>query len=270
LLGSAVHGRAVARGVPVVALSHGEWDVTDPASCRGVMAEHEPDVVVNCAAYTRVDDAEADVVTAFRVNRDGASNVAQAAADRGALLVQVSTDYVFDGPRETPWTEDDLPSPGGAYATSKWEGEEAVRSVTERHLIVRTGWLYGRGGRNFVDTIRRLAAERDTLRVVCDQRGRPTWTESLAETLLDLAELECVGTLHACDRGTATWAELAEAVVGLSGLSCRIEPVSTEEWGAAAPRPSYSVLALERAEGVLKRRFPTWRQSLESHLSEEP
>jgi dTDP-4-dehydrorhamnose reductase len=165
---------------------------------------------------------------------------------------------------------EDAPAPLSAYGRSKLAGEAAVRAVGGPHLVLRTSWLYGAGGRNFVDTIRTLAATRDELRVVCDQTGRPTWSASLARTLLDLLHAGARGTLHACDSGVASWFELAEAVVRGCGCSTRLVPVTAERWGAPAPRPTRSVLDLEETEAILGRPLPHWRTSLEAYLKGNP
>lgn len=271
LLGTAATAVAVDRGYDVVACPESELDVTDPEDCSRVLAREAPEVVVHCAAYTAVDRAETERETAFAVNERGARNVARAAAAVDALLLYPSTDYVFGGERSgRPWAVDDPPAPSSVYARSKWAGEEAVRHSAHRYLIVRTSWLYGPGGTNFVDTICRLAATGRELRVVDDQRGRPTWAPGLASTLLDLLEAGARGTLHVADRGTATWYALARAALALAGIDGRIHPVSTDAYGAAAPRPSYSVLDLADAEQVLGRSFPHWRTQLRRHLSDRP
>jgi dTDP-4-dehydrorhamnose reductase len=266
LLGSAVTAEARRRGDQVTAAGRERLDVRDRGACRAVMRAAAPDVVVHCAAYTDVDGAEVHEELALEVNRDGVRNVMEAAGDVGAVVVYPSTDYVFDGRARQPYREDHPSSPLGAYGRSKLAGEEVVRAAGDEHLVLRTSWLYGAGGRNFVDTIRRLAGERDELRVVGDQRGRPTWSASLAVALLDLVHAGGRGTLHACDAGDASWDELAGAVIDLLGLGARLVPVTTAEWGAAAPRPTFSVLALERAEALLGRPFPHWRESLRTYL----
>jgi dTDP-4-dehydrorhamnose reductase len=200
------------------------------------------------------------------VNRDGTRRVAEAARDAGALVVFPSSDYVFDGHATRPYRVTDPPAPRGVYASSKLAGEEAVRSTGARHLVIRTSWLYGAAGRNFVDTIRGLGGDRDEIRVVCDQRGRPTWARSLATTLLDLVEGGASGTVHASDSGSATWDELARATLELVGARARVVPVSTETYGAAAPRPAYSVLDLAETEALLGRPLPHWRTSLAAYL----
>jgi dTDP-4-dehydrorhamnose reductase len=245
-------------------------DVRDASRCARAVEEGEADVIIHCAAYTDVDGAEGDERQAMEVNRDGARNMADAARAQRSLMIYLSTDYVFDGRASRPYEETDQPNPLGVYGRSKLAGEEAVRGVRGRHLIVRTSWLYGGGGSNFVDTIRNLARERSELRLVADQRSRPTWSRSLARTLLDLAASGVTGTIHGCDSGTASWYELAQAIKAMKGLSVQLVPIPAAEWKAAAPRPLYSVLNLEKAEGVLNRSLPPWEESLQSYLGESP
>lgn len=267
LLGTAVTAACLDRGYVVAPCSESELDVTDPEGCSRVMAREAPDVVVHCAAYTAVDRAEQEAEAAFAVNEDGARNVARAATAVDALVLYPSTDYVFggeDGGR--PWAIDDQPAPQGVYARSKWAGERAVRRHGRRYLVVRTSWLYGPGGSNFVDTICRLARAGEELRVVDDQRGRPTWAPGLASTLMELVEAGAEGTLHVADDGTTTWYELARSALALARIEGRVLPVSTADYGAAAPRPACSVLDLSEAERILGRSFPHWRTQLRRHL----
>lgn len=266
LLGQAVTAEAGARGHTVVPLDSGALDVTDRDRCLSVLETLRPDRVVHCAAWTAVDRAERETCQAFAVNRDGTRNVVHASEAVGARLLYPSTDYVFDGTANRPYAPGDPTNPLGVYGRSKLAGEEAVRDGGTDHLVVRTSWLYGAGGGNFVDTIRRLAAERDELSVVGDQTGRPTWVASLARGMLDLLEVEATGTVHLSDAGTATWVELARAVLEITGLEACIVPVTTAEWGADAPRPPYSVLDLDATEALLGRPLPHWRTSLEAYL----
>ncbi len=270
LLGRAVVREASRRRHTVVAATRDVLDVTDGEACTWTMIAHRPDVVVHCAAYTAVDRAESEPDEATAVNRDGTRNVVDAADAVGARVVYPSTDYVFDGAARTPYRPHAPTAPLSVYGASKLAGEEEVRrsADAEHHLIVRTSWLYGDGGPNFVDTVRGLAARGRELRVVADQRGRPTWSATLAETVLDLLDRGASGTLHACDAGTASWFELAEAVTRLAGTPATLVPVSAEDYGAPAPRPSYSVLDLADTEAVLGRPLPDWTRSLERYLDE--
>jgi dTDP-4-dehydrorhamnose reductase len=259
MLGQRVVAEAQARGHEVRGTDLPELDLTDLDAVRRFVAQVGPDAVVNCAAYTDVDRAEADEDTATTINAVTAANLATAAP----YLVHVSTDYVFAGDATEPYTESSEPSPRTAYGRSKLAGEEAVQRTSNGHAIVRTAWLYGATGKNFVDTILGLAADRDELRVVDDQVGSPTWTGHLAPALLDIAESGGGGVFHAAGAGRCTWFELASRAVELTGASCRIDPCTTDEFPRPAPRPAFSVLASER--GVT---LPPWEDGLDGHLKE--
>ncbi|MCK5653475.1 MAG: dTDP-4-dehydrorhamnose reductase, partial [Gemmatimonadetes bacterium] len=209
LLGTELVDRASRLGLEVHATDIDEMDVTDRGAVESVVGSLEPEVILHCAAYTAVDRAEEEPDAAMRVNRDGTRNVARAAAAAGSLLVYLSTDYVFDGEKRSPYLPEDPPNPQGAYARSKLAGEEETAAAGGEWLMVRSGWLYGSGGKNFVDTILGMAEERGSVKVVSDQKGRPTWAGSLAPTVLDLLATGARGIYHVADRGEATWLELA-------------------------------------------------------------
>ncbi len=268
LLGTELVDRASRLGLEVHATDIDEMDVTDRGAVESVVGSLRPEVILHCAAYTAVDRAEEEPDAAMRVNRDGTRNVARAAAEVGSLLIYLSTDYVFDGEKRSPYVPEDPPNPQGAYARSKLAGEEEAQSAGGEWLVVRSGWLYGSGGKDFVDAIVTAAREGRKLRVVSDQRGCPTWVGSLTPALLDLIEGGARGIFHVTDRGEATWHELAEMALALAGIDAEVAPVSTEEWGAPAPRPEYSVLDLEKAESFLGNLMPRWQDSLRHHLEE--
>ena len=255
------------RGVPTTAMERGELDVTRAADVRRAVAAVRPTTVLHCAAYTAVDRAESDESTAFAVNEAGTANVARAAAAVGALVVYPSTDYVFSGDAETPYRPGDPTGPLSVYGRSKLAGERAVRRSGARCLIVRTSWLFGPGGRDFVDVVIERSRRGASIRVVHDQTGSPTWTMELAPALLDLASSGREGVFHLAGRGQATWWELACETLRLDGLAqSRVEPVTTKEYGAPAPRPRSSVLDTSDAEAALGRALPCWRNSLAEHL----
>lgn len=256
-------------GHDVIALSRAELDVTEAARVGEAVAGVRPDVVVQCAAYTDVDGAESDEARAFEVNADGARRVAQACALAGARFVYPSTDYVFAGDASSPYPPDAPIHPINAYGRSKAAGEDAARAA-DSWLVVRTAWLYGDGGRNFVRTmIERARAIRDgsvdgPLRVVEDQRGAPTWTHTLADALVRLLDADVPsGVYHATCRGETTWYGLARAALRLAGLGeVAVEPVGSGAFPRAARRPAYSVLELEGTEGSTGP-LPHWREALE-------
>jgi dTDP-4-dehydrorhamnose reductase len=267
MLGQAVATAATRLGHDVIALSRAELDVTDSEHVRRVVAAAEPRAIVNCAAWTDVDGAETAEAAATAVNGEGAGNVARAAAETGARLVHVSTDYVFDGSKSVPWVESDPVAPIGAYGRSKLIGEELVAAAGGEHAIARSAWLFGAGGRNFVDTMLALGGERDEVSVVTDQVGSPTWTGHLAEALVELAERRGdVGIFHAAAAGACSWYDLAVEVFDRAGVRCRVLPTTAERFARAARRPAYSVLGTERdATPVL----PPWQQGVAAYLSEK-
>jgi dTDP-4-dehydrorhamnose reductase len=235
-----------------VALTHAELDVTDRDAVREAIGPG--DLVFNCAAWTDVDGAEAHEQAATRVNGDGARNVAEAAD----TVVYVSSDYVFDGRKGAPYVESDAPAPLSAYGRSKLAGERATAAANPRHFVVRSSWLFGAGGRNFVETMLGLGPE---VRVVDDQVGSPTFTGHLAEALLRLAETEEHGVHHMAASGSCSWFEFAREIFARAGVDTRVEPCSTEEFPRPAPRPAYSVLGSERGHSL-----PDWREGLDAYL----
>jgi dTDP-4-dehydrorhamnose reductase len=265
MLGRAVAGSAVRRGHDVRAATRAELDVTDADAVRRAVLEQRAEAVVNCAAYTDVDGAESDRTSADAVNRLAAGYVAAAAAEAGAAIVHVSTDYVFDGSKREPWLESDPTGPLGVYGETKLAGEQAVAQVNPAHAIVRTAWLYGAGGRNFVDTMLALGAQREEVSVVCDQIGCPTWTGHLADALVALAERPLrSGIHHVAAAGSCSWNELACEVFDRARIDCRVLPATSEQFPRPARRPAYSVLGSERADPL---RLAPWRQGLAEYLA---
>lgn len=261
MLGHRVADVARERGHAVRGTDLPELDLTDAAAVERFVGEVAPEVIVNCAAYTDVDGCEADEPLATRVNGDAAGNVARC----GVRVVHVSTDYVFPGDARRPYVESDEPGPRTAYGRSKLAGEHAVREASEGHAIVRTAWLFGEGGTNFVDTMLRLGAERDEVSVVFDQVGSPTWTGHLAPALVDLAERDAAGVFHATGGGACSWFELAIEAMRLRELDCRVVAVTTDEFPRPAPRPAFSVLETEREDGV---ELPDWHEGVAEHIKE--
>jgi dTDP-4-dehydrorhamnose reductase len=255
------------RGNQVAARSRAELDVTSVQQVADALSSFRPDVVVQCAAYTDVDGAEQEQEQAYRVNALAAGVVAEHCQRVGALFVYPSTDYVFSGDGTTPWKPRDQPDPVNTYGYSKWRGEQAARTG-EGVLVVRTSWLYGEGGKNFVDTISRLALERDQLRVVDDQIGLPTNTATLASVIADLVEAKQTGIFHASDAGEPiSWFDFARAVLQLRSRETEVVPVSTAAFPRPARRPSYSVLDFQETEEQLGRALPHWRDSLRRYLT---
>ena len=265
MLGRAVVDAAGRLGHEVRGCVRAELDVTDAGATRRAVVAARPHAVVNCAAYTDVDGAEADWQAADAVNAGGAGNVASAAAEAGAFVVHVSTDYVFDGSKREPWVESDRVAPLGVYGETKLAGERAVAAATPAHAIVRTAWLFGAGGRNFVDTMLALGAQRDEVSVVTDQVGCPTWTVHLARALVELAERPGeTGLHHIASSGSCSWNELALEVFERAGIDCRVLPATSEQFARPARRPAYSVLGTERRHGLV---LPRWQDGVAQYLA---
>jgi dTDP-4-dehydrorhamnose reductase len=265
MLGRDVASAAAAAGHDLTALGHGELDIADGAAVAAAVSEARPDAVLNCAAWTDVDGAEANAEHAFAVNGPGAGNVARAAADTGAWIIQVSSDYVFSGDKRSPYVESDPTGPRSQYGRGKLAGERAVaRAAPAQHTIVRSSWLFGAGGRCFPATILRAGAQRDQLTVVDDQVGCPTFTGHLAPALMALAEDPILGLAHVAGGGSCSWYSFAKEIVRLAGLGCEVVPGTTAELRRPAPRPAYSVLGSEREGGP---RLPAWHEGLEAFLA---
>lgn len=242
-------------------------DITDPSMVGKIIGETRPDAVINCAAYTRVDDCETHRKEAFSINADGALNLAVACMEHDAKMVQISTDYVFDGTKGAPYLEEDMPNPLSVYARSKWEGEQAVRGRLENHLVVRTSWLYGENGPNFVDTMLRLAGEKDELRVVNDQKGCPTYTADLALAIEALIKADATGTYHVVNGEVCTWYEFAIEILRLRGIATPVVPILTKDFPRPAVRPHYSVMDTGKLLADTGIRMRPWREALKQFLN---
>lgn len=246
-----------------------DLDITDPDAVVALVVDNRPDIVINSAAFTNVDGCEAQPQACWAVNATGAGNIARACLACGETsLIQISTDYVFDGTARTPYHEDDPVAPLGEYGKSKYAGEAEVRAaLPDRHLIVRTAWLFGSHGQNFVKTMLRLGRERDELTVVNDQTGGPTYAGHLATALKSLAEnrMGDPGVYHMTGAGHSTWYEFAAEIFRLSGVEVDLRHTTTEAFNAPAPRPAYSVLANTRAPEIV---MPHWRDGLIECLRE--
>jgi dTDP-4-dehydrorhamnose reductase len=251
-----------------------DFDITDREQVLRTLVPLNPDAIVNCAAFTHVDGCETQEELATRVNGHGPGFLAEAARESGARLVHVSTDYVFDGKKRDPYREDDSPAPLSAYGRSKLFGERAIQeSGLESFYILRTSWLYGPGGRNFVETIVRLAAERDELRIVADQFGTPTYTGDLTEAILRLLNGDTPhGIYHFSNSGSCSWYEFTQEIVAelkkRASLKVeRIMPIATDEYPLPAARPAYSVFSKEKYCRATGLDIPTWQESLKNYLA---
>jgi dTDP-4-dehydrorhamnose reductase len=266
MLGRSLMRALVAAGHEAVGLTHGDADVTRLDALRHPLKVLGPDWIFHLAAFSRVDECETRVDHAHLVNGLGARNAAQAAAEAGVAILAISTDYVFAGDGTRPYREYDPVGPHSVYGASKLAGEMAVREVTSRHVIVRTAWLYGHGGTNFVDTILARARKGEPLRVVDDQRGSPTSTSDLAQALLKLAGAGQYGTYHCTNAGECTWHDLAVHALARAGLAAPIERIDSATLARPARRPAYSVLSNLMFEHVTGHRMAHWQDAVDRYL----
>jgi dTDP-4-dehydrorhamnose reductase len=264
MLGLDVVRAAEAAGHEVIALPRGGLDITDRAAVERAVSAEGPEAIVNCAAWTDVDGAEEQEAAAHTVNAAGAGHVAGAAAAAGVRLVHVSTDYVFDGRADRPYVESAVTSPMSAYGRTKLAGERAVAEAGGRPVIVRSAWLFGVGGGNFVATMLALADGRDHVSVVTDQIGSPTWTGHLAPALVALAEQQQQGLMHVAGSGACSWHELASEAFRRAGVACEVRETTTAAMPRPAPRPAYSALGSDRQDAP---RLPDWREGVAGYLA---
>jgi dTDP-4-dehydrorhamnose reductase len=267
---SGLLGRALMRewsGDEVVGLTSQDADIRDAAQVQSAIQGTRPQWVVLAAAYTDVDGAESNPDLAFSVNRDGAVHLARAAKHAGARLLFLSSDYVFDGKKKSPYETGDARNPLGVYARSKAEAETRLLEVLPDVCIARTSWLFGVGGRCFPDTILKLAANRPALDVVDDQRGGPTYCIDLARAIIELCRKNATGIVHATNAGECSWFEFARAIVSEAGLTTEVRPISTQQMPRPAPRPAYSVLSAKSLKS-LGVQMPTWQAALQRYLKE--
>jgi dTDP-4-dehydrorhamnose reductase len=258
----------------VVPLTHEDADCTDAEAVRQVLTRTRPQVVINSAGYVRVDDCEDRAQEAFQVNAIGAWHIAKACAEIDALCVYVSTDYVFEGTKSTPYVESDPPCPINVYGASKLAGEHLVRQAAPRWLIVRMASLFGKTGArgkggNFIETIIAKAKAGEPLRIVDDVRISPTYSYDAAQAVAQLLQSDAAGLLHLTNRGCCTWYELAVATLSMMGLSTRIGPVGSASYPTKAARPQNSSLASERLDSILASPLRPWRSGLEAYLLEK-
>src|SRR5215207_1295743 len=265
MLGRDVMLAAGNAGHDVVGYGRAELDVTDAAALAKKLDLERPDMVINCAAWTDVDGAEESEQAAFAVNGTGAGNVAAAAAQVGASVVYVSSDYVFDGAKGAPYVESDQPAPLSAYGRTKLAGEEATVAANKRHFVVRSAWLFGIGGNNFVETMLRLSASQNEVLVVHDQVGSPTYTWHLAYGIVRLIEGLEYGIHHMAAAGQCSWYEFAREIFEQAKVECRVLSITSEEFGAAAPRPPFSALVSQREHAI---RLPSWQDGLAGYLAQ--
>ena len=273
-LGFEVLGAFSQSGHEIIAPVRQELDFLNPDEVADRVRRLQPDWVINCAAYTQVDRAESEVEQAFVINRDSVAQLAGAVAGYGGNLLQVSTDFVFDGEQSRPYREEDDARPLGVYGRSKWEGEQAVRAVLPEAIILRTAWVYGIHGHNFVKTILRVASEGKPLRVVDDQVGSPTWARDIAGAIRALVQHRARGTYHYTNAGSTSWHGFASAILaeateaGFALKTDSVEAIPTSGYPTPARRPAYSVLDTGKIQSLLTAPIPHWRDSLNRMLKE--
>jgi dTDP-4-dehydrorhamnose reductase len=267
MLGRDVALAATNAGHIVSGYAHTDLDVTDAETVAARFDRDRPDVVINCAAWTDVDGAETAEEQAMAVNGSGAGNVAAAAGMAGATVVYVSTDYVFDGHKDTPYIEVDEPAPQSAYGRTKLAGEEATAAANRRHFIVRSSWLFGIGGRNFVETMLQLAADHGEVLVVRDQVGSPTYTWHLAAGIVRLIEGTAYGIHHMAGAGACSWYDFAREIFDQAKVECKVLSATTDMLARPAPRPACSALETQREAPIL---LPSWRDGLAGYLAQRP
>ena len=259
----------------VVTLDRSQLDLANPASIRAAVRQVRPQVIVNAAAYTAVDQAEKEEALAYRINAEGPAVLAEEATRLGALLVHFSTDYVFDGDKPEPYVETDTPNPLNVYGRSKFGGEQAVEALARRYLILRTSWVYAARGKNFMRTMLRLAREGRALTVVDDQRGAPTSNLMLAGLLPSaiegvLIDSAAAGLYHATAAGHTTWFGFAQAIFAATDIGAKLSPVASSEYETAARRPRNSVLDNAKLGQRLGLRLPSWQEGLEEVVRAQP
>lgn len=257
-----------ARGVQVRGTGSAQLDITDANAVSAALDDYRPDAVIHCAAYTKVDQAEDEAERCLAVNGDGTRNIAAACKRVGAKLAYLSTDYVFPGTGEGFYETGDPTGPLGVYGASKLAGEQAVQETLEQAFIVRISWVFGKNGNNFVKTMLRLAASRDTVGVVCDQVGSPTYTADLAALLCDMIATERYGVYHATNEGVCSWAEFAQEIFRIAGTGTRVERISTEDYPAKAKRPLNSRMSKASLDAAGFARLPDWKDALKRYLEE--
>jgi len=266
MLGSALV-RRLGGAHEVIAVTRNEFDIIKELDVRDFVADAKPDWVVHCAAFTNVDGCEKEPDKAFNVNALGAKNVALACWGAGARLAHVSTDYVYDGAKGEPYSETDPVNPLGVYGKSKLKGEQEILKVLPDALIVRTSWLYGKGGPNFVEAILTQAGIRKELSVVSDQAGSPTYTPDLADGIVRLAEAGAAGIVHVSNDGHCSWFDYARKILELSGIrGVEVRPISTLELGRPAPRPAFSVLSNMKYQEITGHSLRHWEAALKEYL----
>jgi dTDP-4-dehydrorhamnose reductase len=255
-----------ARNIPNKGVDLEDFDLTDQHGTFDAITAYAPDVIVHCAAYTAVDKAESNQDICRRVNVDGTRHVALAAKHLNAKMIYISTDYVFNGQGILPFEVDAPIDPQNVYGLTKAQGEAEVRAILNKFFIVRISWVFGINGNNFIKTMMRLGAEKDSLNVVNDQIGSPTYTDDLAPLLCDMLQTECYGIYHATNEGYCSWYEFAKLIMSEAKLSCKVNPITTQEYPTPAKRPLNSRLSKKSLDASGFNRLPIWQEAVRRYL----
>lgn len=267
-LGYDVVNELTKRGHIAIGTDIEEMDITNASSVDEVIKANAPDAVIHCAAYTAVDAAEDNVQLCRKINAEGTQNIANVCKELDIKMTYISTDYVFDGEGERPWEPDDERIPLNVYGQTKYEGELAVQKILDKYFIVRIAWVFGVNGKNFIKTMLNLGKTRDSLTVVNDQFGSPTYTYDLARLLVDMVETDKYGIYHATNEGICTWYEFACEIFKQAGMDVKVSPVSSAEYPAKAKRPSNSRMSKEKLTENGFEKLPTWQDALSRYLKE--
>lgn len=267
-LGHDVMESLAKRKIEAVGADLEEFDITDKEQTRAFITKVAPDVVVHCSAYTAVDKAEENKELCRKVNADGPRNIAKVCKELDAKMMYFSTDYVFPGKGEQFYEVDDVTGPTSQYGLTKLEGELAVQEIMEKYFILRVSWVFGVNGNNFVKTMLRLGKERDSINVVCDEVGSPTYTRDLAELVCDMIETEKYGVYHATNEGVCSWADFTKEIFRLAGYTTKVNPITQAEYGAKAVRPLNSRMSKEKLIENGFQKLPTWQDALVRYLKE--
>ena len=248
-----------------------EFDICQRDDVFSFIGLYRPELVIHCAAYTNVDKAEDEKELVYKINGKGTKNIAEACNVSNIKMLYISTDYVFDGSKGTPYTTDDdcFLKPLNVYGKSKLLGEEHVKNICDKYFIVRTSWLYGKGGKNFVSTMLKLAETHDTVRVVSDQIGRPTYAPHLSHAISKLIQTDSYGVYHISNGGQCSWYEFAKEIFDMADIDIKVEPVTSEQYGIKALRPAYSVMDLTKIEKILGYKMPGWQSGLREYIDKK-
>lgn len=265
-LGQEICNCLLAAGIPHKGVDISDFDLTDEAATLEAIRSYRPDGVIHCAAYTAVDKAETERDLCYRINVEGTAHVAKACKELDASMLYVSTDYVFDGQGDTPFETDAKIAPVNHYGLTKALGEHEVTSRLEKYFIVRISWVFGHHGSNFVKTMLRLGGQHESVRVVGDQVGSPTYVDDVAPLMCQMIQTDKYGVYHATNEGYCSWYEFAVEIMQLAGLACKVERIATKEYPTAAKRPSNSRLSKRSLDEAHFTRLPSWSDSLERYL----